>query len=101
MKAARLLNNAWLDRFRDDMEMREILGTLVDEYIKDESNMGWWAGFTPEGPRTNNGLESANKQLKARWTDWQMQPIREFLSTAADHIRISSLTPELQVMLNY
>jgi len=77
--------------------MQQILGTFVREYINDEANAGWWAGFCAEGPRTNNALESANKQLKARWTECIRQPLRKFLKTAADHMNLSSMAPELQV----
>jgi hypothetical protein len=79
--------------------MRGILNTFVEQYIVDESNSGWWAGFSPECPRTNNGLEAANKQLKARATVWRRQPLRQFLITAADHVHLCSIAPEYQVCI--
>jgi len=61
-KASILLNKSWQDRYSNDNDVKKILDSFFDVYVKDANNSGWWAGFAPECPRTNNSLESANKQ---------------------------------------
>jgi hypothetical protein len=95
--AVSALESTWWDRYKDDAELQEILCIFMNEYV--DENSGWWAGFLAEMPRTNNSLESSNKQLKAQMTDWHRQPLRQFLTTASEHMRISSISPSHQVCL--
>jgi len=99
MKAARVLNNHWAARFRDQDrdQMYEILDGFVAVYIRREENCGWFSGLAPESPTTNNGTESSNRQLKERDTMRRRLPIREFLQMAMQNIRVASLSPEHQV----
>ena len=57
-----------------------------------------WAGFAPECGRTNNGLESHNRQLKERDFLRRRVPIREFLVIAPSNMKVASLSPEHQVL---
>ena len=77
-----------------------MLGALrefIDFYVLNNDNSGWWAGFAPECARTNNGLESHNRQLKERDFLRRRVSIREFLKIAPSNMKVASLSPEHQV----
>ena len=58
---------------------------VFSDYFKVEwldKNRGWFEGFDPDGPSTNNGLESINGTLKKEHTFRRHEPLPEFLKTA-------------------
>ena len=63
-KASFALNNYWSNRWNETSEMIGVLQEFMKFYVLNDDNSGWWAGFAPECGRTNNGLESHNRQFK-------------------------------------
>jgi hypothetical protein len=90
-----VLYQDWQARFEEQQpQVWAALKKFVTFYVRNDDNCGWHAG---EWPRTNNALESANRQFKDRFTMRRRVPIREFLELAMDYVRVRSLAREQQV----
>jgi hypothetical protein len=74
--------------------VRNELHQFVKFYVQNDANNLWHGG---DWPRTNNSLESANRQFKDRATNHRLLPIREFIKIAPEQMEVSSRSPDHQV----
>lgn len=60
-----------------DSCVNEFVSYFEQQWISHLPN--WYEGFTPNGPSTNNGLESTNRYFKEKTTFRERLPLNEFL----------------------
>lgn len=69
--------------------IRNFLDYLEKNYFK--SHSGWYLGYEPSAPVTNNGLEAFNKTVKQHGTFRKSLAVNDFLNMLKVFIRNQSL----------